>query len=70
MRYGNIIRTLVAAVAMMCVWQEAGAVRALLVPHYFKQSDGSVLKVMLNGDERHHYYTTDDNLVVEQFFTT
>ena len=66
MRYGNIIRTMVAAVAMMCAWQEAGAVKALLVPHYFKQSDGSVLKVMLNGDERHHYYTTDDNLVVEQ----
>lgn len=66
MRYNCVIKSLALAVAIAAGCADAGAVRAKLTPHQFRQSDGTTVSVVLNGDERHHYYTTEDGLVVEQ----
>lgn len=66
MRYNCVIKSFALAVAIAAGCMDAGAVRARLTPHQFRQSDGTTVSVVLNGDERYHYYTTEDGLVVEQ----
>lgn len=58
LRWGFILTYLI-----LCT-HSAVAGRAWDEPIVIKQSDGSLLKVLLQGDEYLHYYTTTDNYVI------